>query len=271
MLIALAVATTACGGGASREPNALSGKFDVGGRSLYLECSGTGTPTVVMDAGLGNTHTTWAKVAPAVSKLTRTCTYDRANRGTSDDAAKPRTSADVIADLHALLGAASLEPPYVLVGHSYGGDNLRLFAATYPAETAGMVLVDPTPTTFLHDECSVVDATVCGELRTGFSAASNPEGLDFEKSAAQVDQAATLPQVPLVVLAATAHKQAAITNSQQERQIEVLWQKDQQNLASTVPGGTVQVVSGGHDIQTLHPDSVISAVKNVVGAVRSAP
>ena len=103
-----ALALSACSAAASPDPTAIKGKFDVGGRSLYLECSGSGSPTVVMDSGLGDTHTVWSTVVAAVSRLSRTCTYDRANLGASDAAPKPRSSADVVADLHALLQAAAI-------------------------------------------------------------------------------------------------------------------------------------------------------------------
>ncbi len=166
-----------------------------------------------MDAGLGNTHETWHAVAPAVSKLTRTCTYDRANLGESDAAPKPRTSADVVADLRRLLRAARVAPPYLLVGHSFGGLNVRLFASDHPGAVAGIILVDPTPTAFLRRECALVSASLCEELRRGWGPGNNPDGLDFVISGREVERAAALPRVPLVVLAATVHQQAAITDA----------------------------------------------------------
>jgi pimeloyl-ACP methyl ester carboxylesterase len=218
---------SACGGGASLGPDAIQKAFDVGGRSLYLECAGKGSPTVVMDAGLGNTHETWQSVAPAVRKLTRTCTYDRANLGKSDSAPKPRTSAEVVADLHRLLGAAGIRPPYLLVGHSFGGLNVRLFAAEHATEVSGVVLVDPTPTTFLDGECAFVSTALCQELRAEWDPDNNPEGLDYVKSSAQVEAAADMPRVPVVVLAATNHQQEAVTDRDVEQRIEALWQRSE--------------------------------------------
>ena len=207
-----------CGGGASLGPDAIQTTFDVGGRSLYLECAGKGGPTVVMDAGLGNIHETWDAVAPPVRKLTRTCTYDRANLGKSDAAPTPRTSAEVVADLHSLLKAAGVRPPYLLVGHSFGGLDVRLFAAQYPSEVSGVVLVDPTPTTFLDGECALVSAALCQELRAGSDPSENPERLDYVKSSAEVDQAGPLPKVPVIVLAATNHQQERLpTRTSQSR------------------------------------------------------
>jgi pimeloyl-ACP methyl ester carboxylesterase len=244
-------------------PGAIQKAFDVGGRSLYLECAGKGSPTVVMDAGLGNTHETWQSVAPAVRKLTRTCTYDRANLGKSDSASKPRTSADVVADLHRLLGAAGIRPPYLLVGHSFGGLDLRLFAAQHPTEVSGIVLVDPTPTTFLDGECALVSTALCQELRAGWDPENNPEGLDYVKSSAQVEAAANMPRVPVIVLAATSHQQAAITDPDVEKRIEALWQQSEQQLA-TASHGRLIVVPSGHDIQLLKPEAVISALGSLL-------
>jgi pimeloyl-ACP methyl ester carboxylesterase len=224
-----------------------------------------------MDAGLGNTHTTWHAVAPAVSKLSRTCTYDRANLGSSDAAPKPRTSADVVADLRALLKAAAVAPPYVLVGHSFGGISARLFASDYPAEVAGIVLVDPTPTTFIDGECAMVSASLCAVLRQGWDPSNNPDGLDFVKSGEEIAQAGPLPGVPFVVLAGTNHQQAAITDPAIEKQIEEFWQQEEAKLAASVPGGKLDVVESGHDIQTLHPDAVISAVTSVIAGAHATP
>ncbi len=116
--------------------------IDIGGRSLNLYCSGSGSPTVVMDSGAGITGYNWNLVQSGVSRMTRACWYDRAGYGWSDPAPRTRTAADIAADLHKLLHAAGISPPYVLVGHSLGGFSVRVFAAQYSSEVAGMVLVD---------------------------------------------------------------------------------------------------------------------------------
>lgn len=270
VLMTIVGMVAACSSAAASDPTAISGKFSVSaGRSLYVECHGSGSPTIVMDAGLGNTHATWSAVAPKVSPLTRTCTYDRANLGSSDAAPKPRSSVDVVADLRALLQSASIAPPYILVGHSFGGINMRLFAAAHPAEVAGLVLVDPTPTGFPDIECKLVDATLCAKLRSGFDPLNNPDGLDLAQSGVEIAQAGSLPMVPLIVLAATNHQQAAITDSGVQQQIEARWQQEETALAASVPGGTVTVVSSGHDIQTLYPEAVVTAITAVVGKARA--
>jgi pimeloyl-ACP methyl ester carboxylesterase len=118
---------------------------DVGqGRRLNLYCIGTGTPTVVFDAGLANWSQIWGLVQPVVAHTTRACSYDRAGLGFSDAATRPGTSANIADDLHRLLHAAQIEPPYVLVGHSYGGMNVRLYTDLHRDEVAGLVLDDPS-------------------------------------------------------------------------------------------------------------------------------
>ncbi|MGH8182798.1 MAG: alpha/beta hydrolase [Rhodanobacteraceae bacterium] len=116
---------------------------DIGGRRVNIYCVGHGSPTVVFDAGLGDQIRAWAIVQPAVSKVTRACSYDRAGLGFSDPSGRPGTAANAVDDLRRLLVAASVKPPYVLVGHSLGGMYMQLFADLHRSEVAGMVLVDP--------------------------------------------------------------------------------------------------------------------------------
>jgi pimeloyl-ACP methyl ester carboxylesterase len=114
---------------------------------LYIKCSGEerkGVPVVVLDAGMGSTSDVWSLVQPKVTQFARVCSYDRAGLGKSDRAPQAHTSADIVSDLHNLLTKAGVNPPYVLVGHSLGGMNARLYASKYPKEVVGMVLVDST-------------------------------------------------------------------------------------------------------------------------------
>ncbi len=117
---------------------------DIGGYRLHINCTGTGSPTVILDAGLGGTSLDWSKVQPAVARFTRVCSYDRAGYGWSESGPGPRTSQQIVKELHLLLAHAQIHGPYVLVGHSLGGLNMRLYAYRYPAEVAGMVLLDAT-------------------------------------------------------------------------------------------------------------------------------
>lgn len=115
---------------------------DVGGYRLHINCQGTGSPTVVMEAGLTDPSLMWALVQPQIAATTRVCSYDRAGLGWSDPSPKPRTAETMVAELHTLLTNANIPGPYVLVGHSTGGMLVRLYANKYPADVVGMVLVD---------------------------------------------------------------------------------------------------------------------------------
>jgi pimeloyl-ACP methyl ester carboxylesterase len=119
---------------------------DVGGWRLHLNCTGeahASQPTVILEAGLGDFSVEWSLVQPGVAKFARVCSYDRAGDGWSDLGPHPRTMHQIVYELHTLLDKAGVRPPFVLVGHSYGGWLVRLYASTYPAEAAGMVLVEP--------------------------------------------------------------------------------------------------------------------------------
>src|SRR5213082_131637 len=117
---------------------------DIGGYRLHINCTGTGSPTVILDAGLGGTSLDWSKIQPAVARFTRVCSYDRAGYGWSDTGPGPRTSQQIVKELHLLLVHGQISGPYLLVGHSVGGLNMRLYAYRYPQEVAGMVLLDTT-------------------------------------------------------------------------------------------------------------------------------
>nr|WP_295770073.1 alpha/beta hydrolase [Rhodoferax sp.] len=116
---------------------------DIGqGRRMNIYCKGSGSPAVILEAGLGSDTTSWATVHPLIAAKTKTCAYDRAGLGFSDGSNRPNTVGNSTDDLHALLKAAHVPPPYVLVGHSAGGMNIRVFADRYPDEVVGMVAVD---------------------------------------------------------------------------------------------------------------------------------
>jgi pimeloyl-ACP methyl ester carboxylesterase len=118
--------------------------IDVGGHRLHLYCTGSGSPTVVLEPGLGESSSVLGWIAPAVAHDTRVCVYDRAGRGWSEPADGPQDGGQTAADLHALLDRAHVPGPYVLAGHSFGGLYILTFAANYPDQVAGMVLLDST-------------------------------------------------------------------------------------------------------------------------------
>jgi len=116
---------------------------DVGGYRLHINCTGAGSPTVVIDTGLGDWSLSWASwVQPEVAKTTRVCSYDRAGMGYSEPGPLPRDAAQFARELHTLLQKADIQGPYVLVGHSLGGLPTRVFTHEYPTEVAGVVLIE---------------------------------------------------------------------------------------------------------------------------------
>jgi pimeloyl-ACP methyl ester carboxylesterase len=176
--------------------------IDIGGRSLHLHCAGEGTPVVVFDAGLGEDGSTWSQVQPEVARHTRACVYDRAGTGYSSPAPRPHTTAQMVEELHALLGRAGVEGPYVLVGHSLGGLNVQLYVHAHPAEVAGMVLVDSVT----RDQGTRLWELLPAEMLRGFEASlsKHREGLDYASfragMAALGAPGRTLGDAPLVVL-----------------------------------------------------------------------
>lgn len=116
---------------------------DVGGYELHINCIGTGSPTIILDAMGGSSSASWGLVQPEIAQSTRVCAYDRAGAGWSERGATPRDMNQHVRELHALLAGARVDGPYVFVGHSYGGRIARVYAKAYPREIAGMVLIDP--------------------------------------------------------------------------------------------------------------------------------
>ena len=152
LLWALALGFLAAGAGALYERTGerrdqrrlprIGRAVDIGGRSLNIFCSGAGSPAVIFDSGAGESGYAWSQIQPEVARITQACWFDRAGYGWSDSGPYPRTSAAMSRELNALLHRAGVPPPYILVGHSLGGLNARVYTAMYPSEVAGLVLVD---------------------------------------------------------------------------------------------------------------------------------
>lgn len=260
------------------QPDDGSHRFDIGGRKLFLLCTGEGSPTVILEAGLGGDHTGWVRVQSEAAKLTRVCSYDRASLGESDPAPTPRNGAAVVADLHSLLAVAGEAGPYVLVGHSFGGLYVRLYAAAYPAEVTGMALVDAVHEDWWRRGAALLpteqadESALLKELRRYFSseggsAQENAEGIDIAATAAAVRQAGGFGTKPLIVLVAgvpdvllpglPAALQAPLAN--------LLQQELPGKLVKLSPNSIkVGVPDSGHNIPTTRPDVVVAAIKTLV-------
>ncbi len=153
--------------GAATPPGVL---VDIGGQRLHVHCTGRGSPTVLLENGLGDVSVIWSLVQPGVSAFTRVCSYDRGGYAWSDPGTRPRTFAQLALELHTALDRLHVAGPYVLVGQSYGGLVVRGFASRYRREVVGMILVDA-----VHEDQRVVYGGQPHRIRDGASGRTAPE------------------------------------------------------------------------------------------------
>jgi pimeloyl-ACP methyl ester carboxylesterase len=241
-------------------------RVDVGGRSLQVDCQGSGGPIVVLEAGLTGDLRTWDRVVPRLPTDATVCAYDRANVGASDPAPTPRTASDAAADLEAVLEAVGAGP-YVLVGFSFGGLIVQLFAAEHPDDVAGIVLVESNHPDETRQFEEHLTPTQIAEDRE--QAQANPEGIDVFGSFDEVRAAGTLPAVPLVVVTSTAA--GDWPPGWDPAVFDKLRSEQQTDLAQRVPGGTQVFAQGsGHDVPADRPDIVADAIRTVLDRYRAA-
>jgi pimeloyl-ACP methyl ester carboxylesterase len=243
------------------------GLVDVGGHQLYINCAGKGTPAVVLEAGLNSGSEAWNSFQPGVAEFTRVCSYDRAGVGQSEAGPKPRTSQNIVDDLRRLLSNAGIRGPYVLVGHSFGGMNVRLYAAQYPEEVAGVVLVDSFHPDSLFRLQEVLGETVWGAIASQTN--ENDEGVDLVQSSAQVGAAGSLGATPLVVLTAGRRVAAPFSSPHLAARVEGLWLELQDDSAGLSSNST-QIIAqlSGHCIQCDEPQLVVDAIRQLVESSR---
>jgi pimeloyl-ACP methyl ester carboxylesterase len=240
-------------------------RVDIGGRSLYLDCTGSGSPTVVLEGGIS---TDWAAVQPGVSAQTRVCSYDRPDSpGSHSDPTAERTAQQVVADLHALLTASGEPEPYIFVGHSMGGLYVQLYAYEYPDEVAGLVLVDPTPEEFSARLTDVLVAL--GTPVPAPTGEPTAEQISFQQMR-EARASGTLQPMPLVVIShgrmPTADERPPGWPIAEEEQ---LLRELHEEIARLVPNGRhIVAEESGHDIHKEQPALVVEAIKSVVEAVR---
>lgn len=240
------------------------------GRRLNLVCQGSGLPTVVLEAGLGDTSAAWHLVQPEVARVTRVCAYDRAGLGLSDPGPLPRTSSAIVHDLHGLLHRAELPPPYVIVAHSMGALGAMLFADRHLPELAGMVLVDPsfadqaeTLAPLLPEAAPHGDpATAAGSEAESMSSLSGDPG---DSDSAQLKaEARDLGALPMIVLTA-ADTGGTDGNDPRVAAGKAVWKAGHDALAARSGRGASRVVPGsGHCIHQDRPDVVVSAILEIV-------
>ncbi len=238
--------------------------IEVDGHYMRIEQKGEGGPTVVFEPGLSQSRNSWGAIPDEVAKVTGVAVYDRAGVGESDPGSFPRTTRQIINDLHNLLLRANVAKPYILVGHSFGGLNVRLFACQYPDEVAGMVLIDPS-----HEEQFMHYADLMpAEKRFKYirhERGANEERVDMFASASQVKLAKRLPPIPAIIITAGADRNKAIDDPREQ-----VHQLLQSSLVRLIPGSR-QIIAekSGHFIQKDQPELVIKAIRELIEAARA--
>jgi pimeloyl-ACP methyl ester carboxylesterase len=257
--------------------NPFDEKVDIGGYALRIRCTGQGTPTVVIETGFGEPgvereSSSWTSVIPEIENTSRICVYDRAGLGASDVApGENRTSQDLAKDLYTLLVNANIPGPYILVGHSLGGFNVRVFASNYADKVVGMVLVDSSH----PDQWSAIDKVLPPEspdepeslkrIRI-IPPASLPEKMDILASITQVRAVKSLGNLPLVVLTHSPTWSIDPNLSLElSGKIEQVWENLQNDLAGLSSNSThVIATRAGHYIQVDEPQLIIDAILKVI-------
>ncbi|MGC2449542.1 MAG: alpha/beta hydrolase [Candidatus Sulfotelmatobacter sp.] len=286
------------------EPGRL---VDTGGHLLKINCTGSGSPTVVLESGWGDVLVEWLAVQTQISTFTRVCSYDRAGYGESDPGPQPRTSLQIARELHALLQSSGEHPPFILVGHSFGGYNVRVFHGRYPNEVVGLVLVDATqedqyqllPAAWkqlfeselsrwqnlakwmpLQITLGIARLRLGKELgpygylilRSNYVKARASELQEIQTSAEEARAAGTCGNKPLIVLTGV-QQDDALKNAlgpEDFARFQRVWVETlQPRLAQLSTRGKQIVLSNaGHDIPTEDSAAVVSAVREIYAQAR---
>lgn len=238
----------------------LDAMVDVGTLRLHLRCEGSGHPLVVFEAGLGLDASVWQRVQPEIASGTRACAYDRAGRGLSGPAPYPHDQRRMADELYALLESSGQPGPYVLVGHSMGGANVRWFQNAHPSTVAGMVLIEPATEDWPKRVLSQVPAEALPEFWRNLRAW---EGLDADSYIAGYaglrDLTSSLGDRPLVILTAA--------NPPGELALRL----EMHGALTRLSSNTLHVLvnDSAHNIQLDNPVRVVEAIQAVVHAART--
>jgi pimeloyl-ACP methyl ester carboxylesterase len=242
---------------------------DAGGVALHIQCDGQrqpGAPMVVLEAGAGNSAQTWRDVLVPIARFARVCAYDRPGLGTSAVTPQPRRPLEIVDTLHAMLGAAGERPPYVMAGHSWGGEIVRLYATRYAAEVAGLVLIDSSHEQQTQRFAAVAPNAPDGNGARPADAPPPPELADLDTMGAELSRTPWHGTIPLVVLTRTPP-----SGDNPDPRLNV-WQELQRELATRSPQAEhVIATRSGHYIQNDEPALVIDAVQRVVAKATPRP
>lgn len=287
------------------EPGRLAGVAP----RLQLHCTGSGSPTVILEAGLGDLLSSWRRVQPPVAMFTRVCSYDRAGYGNSESGEFPRTSKQIARELHATLAAADERPPYLLVGHSAGGYHVRAFHGLYGKEVVGMVLVD----SIQEDQYERIPRSMSGQidiltrryerqarwawievdsgylrlryalagvtlphllLQSRYFRARASEVAMAQTSAGQARAAGSLGDKPLIVITGARAADAALREAigaSDAKEFTRIWIYDLQPRLAALSSRGRQIIlaDSGHDVPADRPDAIVTAIREVRDTAQS--
>jgi pimeloyl-ACP methyl ester carboxylesterase len=273
--------------------------IDVGGHSLHLSCTGSGSPTVVLQAGGGEMSSAFGWIAPAVARDTQVCVYDRAGRGWSEPADTPQDATQISSDLHTLLDRGHVSGPYVLSGHSFGGLYVLTFAALYPDDVTGLVLVDSTaPASTASAKPTSPDESGSYDLLSRISAlVSSSARLGLGRLIAQSDYGSLPPQsrdeirasaatasyvqstIDEYIQASTSSEEAATLVDFADKPLVVLtagvgssaaWMTAQDHLATLSTNSAHRVIDGAVHVALIHDEQFAAATTQAILDVLSS-
>jgi pimeloyl-ACP methyl ester carboxylesterase len=242
-------------------------KIDIGGYSLFVNCMGSGKPTVVFESGLGGTSKDWKLVQSEIAKKARTFSYDRAGVGKSDKSRIQRTSINHVGELHTLLEKAKVKGPYVFVAHSYGGFVARVIASVYPEKVAGIIFVDCAHEDEFEYLADNLNSSQLYQVKSTFLGAEATYK-DIQISAQQVREARskdTLRNIPITVITASVQK---VVEENPNNPMNIIanqwmqWQKDMVSLSNKSKHITVK--DSGHVIQIDQPQIIIKEINEMI-------
>jgi pimeloyl-ACP methyl ester carboxylesterase len=234
---------------------------EVDGHPVRMLIRGQGNPTVVFETGGGGADggplEDWAKVQPAVSKFARTVSYDRAGIGFSAPGPAPRDAREIARELHIALGQAHLAPPYILVGHSFGGPYIRVFAAMYPRDVSGLVLIDPTQEEFTEWNRSHTTNQV------------KKADQDILASLAEAHESAVPPGIPVVLITALGPRVFPDFVTDEEKQklktLRPMWLKFHDEWLEKLPNARhILTQDSGHMVPFEQPELIVGEIRKMV-------